>query len=93
MKELRVTGLAQETDFEGEDGEVQYLLVLNKGQLRIPIDSDAAQSVLRFLYANGEAPAEKSRSNDGVESVGFVETEDDETGGTNTTDEDGVDQI
>lgn len=59
MRELKVTGIAQENDFDS-DGLVQYLLVFNKGELRVPVSQEAAQQVLQFIYVEANGQAEPS---------------------------------
>jgi hypothetical protein len=83
MKDLKVTGLAQESDFDN-DGVVQFLLVLNKGALRIPISPEAAQEVIKIMYAEGNGVAEQQSqlTDEGGDSDEAQESPDD-----------GVDQI
>ena len=98
MKELKVTGLAQENDFDTQ-GEVIYLLVLNKGELRLRISEDAAREVLTLMYANGHNksinPTDSEPEQDQEEELEAAENE--SFGSPPQTeeviDEDGVDQI
>lgn len=53
MKKLILTGLATEQSFE-EEGN-QFYLVFNKGELRIPVSEETAETVLRALYEKNGA--------------------------------------
>lgn len=53
MKQLILTGLAQETDFENPE-QSTFFLVFNGGELRVPISEEAAQVVIQHRFgANG----------------------------------------
>ena len=49
MKKMILTGLGQETDFE-KNGEGEFLLVFNRGELRIPISEGAFKEIVRVRY-------------------------------------------
>ena len=59
MKSLVLTGLAHETDFS--NGEVeQYLLVFNRGELRIPVREEVARLILQYLFGSEDPDAEEA---------------------------------
>lgn len=47
-KKLMITGLAQETDFADIEN-AKTVLVINNGELRIPIDESSVQKVLEYV--------------------------------------------
>lgn len=48
MKSMMVTGIGSEQDFK--TGESKFLLVLNDGELRIPISEPAAEIIIKIMY-------------------------------------------
>jgi hypothetical protein len=50
MKTMVLTGLGSEQDFS--NGGTFYFLVFNKGELRVPISEQAAESVIKELYSS-----------------------------------------
>jgi hypothetical protein len=88
MKALVLTGLANETDFN--DGEVvQYLLVFNKGELRVPVDEDSARLVLHYMF--GEQAEQEDSEDEHAPPVPPAARKEPES--EVTEDDDGVDQV
>ena len=105
QQSLVVTGVAHETDFS--TGQQQYLLVLNRGTLRLPISAEDAEHVIRHYlagvtqaqpqqtYSNGEnglqMPAPDSSDDYSSPPNNYVHEEESST--TGDLDDDGVPSI
>lgn len=57
MKQMVMTGLATEHDFESGEGEVQYVLLFNKGELRVPITKESAEKIIEHAYSKPKQQA------------------------------------
>lgn len=55
MKQIILTGLATEQRFGNPSP--QYFLVFNEGELRVPVEEQAAEKVVQTMYGNPEAGA------------------------------------
>jgi hypothetical protein len=53
MKELVITGLAQETSLNGR-AETKVILVINGGDLRLEVSEKAAEDLLKYAYSDQE---------------------------------------
>jgi hypothetical protein len=80
MKKLVLTGLANETDFTNGEA-IQYLLVFNKGELRVPVDEQSAKLVIQFMFSDEEIEPKESEPKVPEDQNEF------------TDDEGGVDQV
>lgn len=49
MKQMILTGLATEQSFD-QQGQAQFFLVFNNGELRVPCSEQAAQLVVQAMY-------------------------------------------
>lgn len=87
-KKLEVTGLANETDFENDSGEVKYLLVFNKGALRVPVTAEVAQEVLEFMYGKPNGHTEQQVSDASEDPMAYDQDEP-----SVSSDEDGIEQV
>lgn len=87
MKKLFLTALASEQNFASK--AVQYYLVFNNGELRVPVTEAAAEIVVKEMY--GEQPEEQEQEV-AQESNGHSYTEEPPRNDDNQ-DEDGVDQV
>lgn len=56
MKQLILTGLSSEHRFGSND--IQYQLVFNDGEIRIPVSEEAANAVSLKMYEESSAPQE-----------------------------------
>jgi hypothetical protein len=53
MKELVITGLAQETSLNGK-AETKVILVINGGDLRLEVSEKVAEDLLKYAYSDQE---------------------------------------
>lgn len=88
MKQMVVTGLSNEQDFE--TGESVFVLVLNR-EIRIPVSEETAALIIQKMYG-GEKVAE-TESEQQEETNGHTMPNHGSWEGNNSQDEDGVDQI
>ena len=90
MKKMILTALATEQSF-ADQGEAQYYLVFNHGELRIPVTEEAAKVVVAAMYgatSNEEEVDERPRNGNGER----FDAEDERPDGE-VYDEDGVGQV
>ena len=83
MKQLILTGLATEQKFGSKEGA--FFLVFNDGELRVPITQEAAEVVVKEIYA--EQPAEPEQAEEVEDTSNYDQVYDDNEV------EDDVDQI
>ena len=91
MRQILLTGLAEETDFSNEVGSSKYFLVFNNGALRIPVSQEAALEVARYVYGSNNGETSLQTGNNGTDHE-FVQDEEPPAEG-GIVDEDGVGQI
>lgn len=88
MREMVLTGVANEQSFTSDMGEMKFLLVFNHGELRVPVDQSALQLVLEHMAekpnGNGHHRASEDVPSQDVptdyEDQQNVETDDDGVG-------------
>lgn len=91
MKTMILTGLASEQRFGAQ--KALYYLVFNNGELRVPVTEQAAEVVIKEMYASDDNP-----ENNDVTDDNSVQSSDDNYQGyqdesSDVTDEDGVSQV
>lgn len=91
MKKLVLTALATEHDLS--DGAEQYLLVFNKGELRVPVSEEAAQVVIQALFGGAQVPSEVPEVEEQVVPFSQNGPVMGKVGSTYSDDGDGVDQV
>lgn len=93
-KKLEITGLAQETDFADPE-RTRTVLVVNNGALRLRVDEDAVQDLLKYAL-EGFQTEELDTSTSTSISNGYNEEKDEEEvvpDDEEQTDEAGISQI
>ena len=93
MKQMVVTGLSNEQDFQ--TGESKYVLILNK-EIRVPVSEELAAQIIQEMYGVAPKVAAPVTDDEGEQQE---EHREDEVPshqawvGNGARDEDGIDQI
>ncbi len=100
MKKMILTGIGSEQQFasNGLVSGSEYYLVFNNGELRVPVNQEAIQGLIEYMYgqqSEGEEveEGEESEERDEVKTQSMPWGFRPQNGHGEVTDEDGVDQV